>query len=144
MRVAPPETRVTRSAAPLALALASAAGAVALASIASFAAAVPPAPPGFQLGGDAERGRAVYARSCVLCHGKLGDGKGTIHGEGAPATDFTDGERMAKRSDWEVYVAIRDGGAALGLSPRMIAWGKVLTDQQVRDAAAYVRTFARK
>ena len=51
---------------------------------------------------------------------------------------------MAKRSDWEVYVAIRDGGAALGLSPRMIAWGKVLTDREVRDAAAYVRTFARK
>jgi cytochrome c oxidase cbb3-type subunit 3 len=130
---------VTRRSAPnLALALALAAGAAVLAR------AVPPAPPDFRLGGDAERGKAVYARTCALCHGKAGDGKGTVHGEGPPATDFTDGERMAKRSDWEVYLAIRDGGAALGLSPRMIAWGKVLNDQQVRDAAAYVRTLARK
>ena len=128
---------MTRPAAPLALALALAAGA-------AVVSALPPAPAGFRLGGDAARGKAVYDKSCALCHGPAGDGHGKIHGEGAPPTDFTDAAKMVRRSDWEVYVAIRDGGAALGLSPRMIAWGKVLNDQQVRDAAAYVRTLARK
>lgn len=132
---------MTRSAAPFALVLPLAT----LAAVAwAAAAAIPPAPPGFRLGGDAERGRAVYAKSCALCHGKAGDGQGTVQGEGTPPTDFTDAARMAKRSDWEVYLAIRDGGAALGLSPRMIPWRKVLTDQEIRDAAARVRAFARK
>lgn len=113
-------------------------------ALAAFAAraAVPPAPAGFRLGGDVEEGRAVYASTCALCHGFAGDGKGAIR-QDPPATDFTAASAMARRSDWEVYLAIRDGGAALGLSPKMIAWGKVLKDQQVRAAAAYVRTFAR-
>ena len=53
-------------------------------------AAAPPSPEGFQLNGDAERGRAVYAKSCAVCHGAAGDGKSKMAGSLKPRpTDFT-------------------------------------------------------
>jgi len=105
--------------------------------------AAPPAPPDFHLGGDAKRGRGVYARSCASCHGEKGNGRGTLAaGLDPKPTDFTAPGALAKRSDWEVYLSIRDGGQAIGLSPKMLGWGKILSDQEVRDAAAYVRSLA--
>lgn len=51
---------------------------------------------------------------------------------------------LAKRSDWEVYLAVRDGGQAIGLSPKMFGWGKALSDQEIRDMSAFVRSLAPK
>jgi high-affinity iron transporter len=39
---------------------------------------VPPAPEGFQLNGDAGRGKAVFDKSCALCHGPAGKGDGPM------------------------------------------------------------------
>lgn len=102
-------------------------------------------PEGFVLGGDAPRGKAIYGGRCSLCHGATGDGKGRMaQNEGKPPADFTDGALMAKRSDWEIYLAVRDGGPAIGLSPKMFGWSKLLNDQQIRDVAAFVRSLARR
>jgi mono/diheme cytochrome c family protein len=102
------------------------------------------APPGFQLGGDPGNGKAVFARSCAVCHGEAGDGRSKIADSMDPRpTDFTNGGRMAQRSDWEVYVTVRDGGKAAGLSPKMFAWNRLLTDQEIRDVSAYVRSLSR-
>jgi cytochrome c oxidase cbb3-type subunit III len=102
------------------------------------------APPGFQLGGDPGNGKAVFARSCALCHGEAGDGRSKIAGTMSPRpTDFTNGGLMSQRSDWEVYAAVRDGGKAVGLSPKMFAWNRLLTDQEIRDVSAYVRSLSR-
>lgn len=118
-----------------ALALAGAAGLSALAA--------PPEPSGFKLNGDADRGRPVYLKSCATCHGPAGDGRGTLSASlKAKPTDFTAPGALAGRSDWEVYVVTRDGGKALGLSTAMFGWGKLLSDQEIRDAAAYVRSLA--
>jgi cytochrome c oxidase cbb3-type subunit 3 len=105
--------------------------------------AAPAAPPGFRLGGDAKHGRVVYAKSCALCHGEAGNGRGKLAaGLDPKPTDFTAPGAFAKRSDWEIYLAIRDGGQAIGLSPKMLGWGKLLSDQEIRDASAYVRSLA--
>jgi cytochrome c oxidase cbb3-type subunit III len=102
------------------------------------------APPGFQLGGDPGNGKAIYARSCAVCHGPAGDGRSKVADSMSPRpTDFTDGRLMSQRSDWEVYVAVRDGGKAAGLSPKMFAWNRLLTDQEIRDVSAYVRSLSR-
>jgi len=107
-------------------------------------AATPPPPDGFQLNGDAERGRAVYAKSCAVCHGVAGDGKSKMAGSLKPKpTDFTNKVLIDQRSDWELYLAVRDGGPALGLSPAMYAWKGLLPDQGIRDAVAYVRSLGR-
>jgi mono/diheme cytochrome c family protein len=102
-------------------------------------AAPPPEPPGFKLKGDPKRGQPVYAKSCALCHGATGDGHGTLPLKPPPA-DLR--AVTPKRSDWEVYVVIRDGGPALGLSKQMLGWSKLLTDQEIRDTAAFVRSLA--
>ena len=105
----------------------------------SARAAAPPEPPGFKLKGDAQRGKPLYAKSCALCHGATGDGRGTLPIKPPPA-DLR--AVTPKRSDWELYVVIRDGGPVLGLSPRMLGWSKTLSDQEIRDTAAYVRSIA--
>jgi mono/diheme cytochrome c family protein len=112
---------------------------LALGAAVSLAAwAVPPAPAGFELGGDAGRGKAVFERSCALCHGAAGKGDGAMAAGLAPKPqDLTDRAVMAKRSDWEVY------RKALGLSPQMLSYKSLLKDQEIRDAAAYVRRLAR-
>lgn len=101
--------------------------------------APPPEPPGFQLKGDPARGKPLYAKSCALCHGETGDGRGKLPLKPPPA-DLR--AVTGKRSDWELYVVIRDGGPALGLSKQMLGWSKMLSDQEIRDTAAYVRSLA--
>lgn len=120
-----------------ALALAGAAGLSALAA--------PPEPPGFKLNGDVERGRQVFLKRCALCHGAAGDGRGTLAASlEVKPTDFTAKGVLVKRSDWELYVVTRDGGPVLGLSTAMFGWSKLVSDQEIRDAAAFVRSLARE
>ncbi|HEV2845735.1 MAG TPA: cytochrome c, partial [Thermoanaerobaculia bacterium] len=78
-------------------------------------------------------------KSCALCHGATGNGRGTLPLNPPPA-DLR--AVTGKRSDWEIYVVIRDGGPALGLSKQMLGWSKTLSDQEIRDTAAYVRSLA--
>ena len=111
--------------------------------VAACALAASPEPAGFRLDGDPQRGRAVYARTCVLCHGEGGNGRGKLAaGLDPKPKDFTAPGLLAQRSDWELYVVVRDGGQAIGLSSKMAGWSKVLKDQEIRDAAAYVRSLA--
>ena len=112
-----------------------------MAVLALSALAAPPEPSGFRLNGDAQRGRALFLKRCALCHGETGDGHGRLRVEPAPA-DLRAPGVVGKRSDWELYVVIRDGGPALGLSVKMLAWGKVVPDQEIRDMAAFVRSLA--
>src|SRR5579859_3446442 len=66
----------------------------------------------------------TYKIYCARCHGDSG------HGDGADAAtfkthprDFTDCAAMAKISDDTMFKAIKDGGAAVGVSGDMPAWG---------------------
>lgn len=107
--------------------------------------AAPPEPPGFELNGDVERGRQVFLKRCAICHGPTGDGRGTLSASlKVKPRDFTAQGALGRRSDWELYVVTRDGGQVLGLSTAMFGWGKLISDQEVRDAAAYVRSLARE
>jgi len=103
------------------------------------------AEPAFDLGGDAERGAPLFAKRCKLCHGPEGRGDGTMAEKLDPRpADLTDPKVMSRWSDEELYRIVRDGGAAVGLSPRMIGWGKIASDQEIRDMAAFVRTLVRR
>lgn len=99
----------------------------------------------FELKGKASKGAKNYKRLCSACHGKKGNGKGVVAVSLNPRPkDFTDAKRMRKLSDQQIYKAIRDGGQAIGKSPVMVAWKSVLSDQEIRDVAAYVRKFAKR
>ncbi len=103
--------------------------------------AVPPPPEGFSIHGDAEAGRAEFLKKCAVCHGENGDGNGRIRLD-PPARDLRDGERMGRRSDWELYLVIRDGGKVLGLSEKMLPWGNLVSEQELHDLVAFVRSLA--
>jgi len=82
--------------------------------------------------GDPEEGLAVYAATCVVCHGI--EGEGTAQG---PA--LNDPERLAKFDDEWYASTIADGRPAAG----MPTWGTVLSPVQIRDLVALLRAWER-
>ncbi len=102
---------------------------------------IPDEPAGFTIRGDLDAGRSAYLEKCASCHGENGDGNGKIKLK-PPARDLRDRDRMDRRSDWEIFVVIRDGGKKYGMSPQMIPWGSMLSEQELQDLTAFVRSLS--
>jgi mono/diheme cytochrome c family protein len=49
---------------------------------------------------------------------------------------------MKRHSDEYLLTVISRGGAQVGRSPLMPAWGAVLNEQQIKELIAYIRTLA--
>lgn len=103
------------------------------------------AKPTFVLGGSAANGEAVFKTYCSSCHGETGAGDGAAAAAITPKpANFADQKHAATVSDEYIYKMIKDGGAANGKSPFMVAWGPVLSDDgKLRDVAAYVRSLSK-
>ena len=87
------------------------------------------------------RGHIVFQTYCILCHGADGEGDGRaarIHNP-KPA-NLT----LSILTDQQKEIIIREGGASVGRSPIMPAWGEHLTDEQVADVIAYLRKINRR
>jgi mono/diheme cytochrome c family protein len=92
-----------------------------------------------------QKGQALYEYYCAICHGKTGKGDGfNSYNLTKSPRNFTDRARMAALSDSQIEKAILEGGAALGLSRQMQAWGGVLTEKEASDLTAFIRTFAKQ
>lgn len=106
---------------------------------------VPPSPKNFKVKGSFEQGKNIYETTCAICHGKNGSGKGVL-GKALypPPTDFTNKQLMAQKTDWELFLATRDGGEMVGLSPTMAPYKDMLTEQQIKDLVTYIRRFPKK
>jgi mono/diheme cytochrome c family protein len=92
---------------------------------------------------DAARGKPHFETLCISCHGPRGDGDGPAGLALAPRpAHLGDRAFMADKSDDYLFGVIKNGGASVGKSPLMVAWGGTLTDAQIRDVVAYVRTLA--
>lgn len=94
-------------------------------------------------GSDAGRGEANYATYCSPCHGVQGNG----HGPMATLLDpkparHSDNAYMKTLSDDYMFRVIRDGGPAVGRSPMMAPWKGTLSDLQIWDLVAYIRSLA--
>jgi mono/diheme cytochrome c family protein len=83
------------------------------------------------------RGAALYQTYCELCHGTSGkgDGRAATLQRTRPA-DLT----LSARSDEYKIQIITAGGAAVKRSTSMPAWRDSLSQQQIRDVVAYLRT----
>jgi mono/diheme cytochrome c family protein len=49
---------------------------------------------------------------------------------------------MKRHNDEYLLTVISKGGAEVGRSPLMPAWGAVLNEQQIKEVIAYIRTLA--
>lgn len=92
---------------------------------------------------DVEAGRAVYARSCAVCHGDSGRGDGpSAAGFATKPADLTDGRLMNPLPDAFLLNVILHGGSAEGLSPGMPPFRAFLSDDQARQVIVYLRSLA--
>ncbi len=95
--------------------------------------------------GDAKAGKAKYDLFCATCHGATGKGDGVAAAALNPKPrNFQDAASMGKKSDADLSKVIKQGGAAAGLSPIMPPWGSSLSDQEVANVIAYIRSLSKK
>lgn len=83
------------------------------------------------------RGGLVFANYCVTCHGINADGNGRAARLYNPRPANL---RMSDKNDEYFSLIIRKGGGALGRSQFMPTWEAELTEEQVRDLVAYLRS----
>ena len=90
--------------------------------------------------GDAAKGKVSFENTCVACHGPLGKGDGVAAAALDPKPkDLSDAKLLSTQTDDFLYKVISEGGASVGLSPMMAAWGGVLSEQDIWNVVAYIR-----
>lgn len=96
--------------------------------------------------GAPQRGQQLYARYCAVCHGLEGTGTGRnapyLKQLGRAPRDHTDVWYMNRLSDVELYRAISEGKLREGEPPFMPWWGYTLTEQDIWDLVAFIRSLA--
>ncbi len=85
-------------------------------------------------GGDSVSGREIYVNTCIRCHGIDGTGAQSVRLVPAPA-DLSS-PAVQNRLDGTLFKRIHDGkpNTAMG------AWKHALSDEEIWDVLAYVRT----
>lgn len=97
---------------------------------------------------DLEAGKEKYQMFCVTCHGETGkgDGPGAVGLEPSPR-DFSKGEfkfdangngKPGEDADLEMVIA--QGAAAFGGSPLMTPWAGALTEDDIKNVIAVIRS----
>ncbi|MBT4519179.1 MAG: c-type cytochrome [Halieaceae bacterium] len=95
-------------------------------------------------GADPNEGKQWYYVYCITCHGW------TLQGNGPSAVDIdprprilTAGDKyMNKKTNLELFTAIKGGGEAVNLSSSMPAWGNFLLDQDIWNIVAWIRAMS--
>lgn len=133
----PPQPMPAREAARLARYLLKAGGTRRPADRTSLA---DPTHPAWKSPADTTRGARSYARNCAACHGPEGRGDGwNAVSLPVPPAVHADSARMAARPDDTLFDGIWSGAWVLDGSPRMPAFGGMLSAEEVRDLVAYIR-----
>lgn len=85
---------------------------------------------------DVLSGRVIYSTTCIRCHGVDGKGDGQMKFT-PPVADLTSSAVQGKL-DARLFKSVHDGrqNTAMG------AWREALTDDEIWDVLAYVRTLA--
>ncbi len=90
---------------------------------------------------DPEAGGAGYQVYCATCHGPEGDGDGPLAASLDPKpARHSDGTYMNPLTDDYLFKIIKFGGPAVGKSPLMAPMDGTLSDQQIRNVIAFLRS----
>lgn len=111
-----------------------------LALAAGVAEAAQEAPEGIERfeGGDADAGAKLYQRYCRGCHGE--DGRGGAHTFMPHIGTLTKKDYIEFLPDTYLFTVIAEGGVAVGKSSYMPAWGGTLSEDEIKDIIAHIRT----
>ena len=94
--------------------------------------------------GDVAAGNVKYQQLCASCHGATGKGDGPAAKVLNPKPrNHTDAEYMKTISDEYIAKITKLGGVAVGKSPLMPPWGGVLSDADVQNLVAFMRSLAK-
>jgi mono/diheme cytochrome c family protein len=98
-----------------------------------------------QTRGDPRNGRELYMEKCVLCHGSQGEGWDWTRKVARPPVPIPDLAKVSpERSDQFLFDVVRDGGEGVGKTRFMPPFGFQLSDQEVWDLVAYIRSLSGK
>ena len=88
-------------------------------------------------------GKKLYFTYCTGCHGVSGKGDGPA-AKALPVkpADHTDTKKMSQYSDEHLFTVISRGGASVGKSAQMPAWGAVLKEPQIHEIIAHIRSLS--
>ena len=101
------------------------------------------------LAGDAEKAKGLYTTNCASCHGDTGKGDGpvAVAVPPPPPRDFTAGdfkydadEDGTVGTDADLKTVIAKGAGAFGGNMMMAAWAGLLSDEDIDNLVAYIRT----
>ncbi len=85
-----------------------------------------------------EHAKKWWTLDCVMCHGKIGDGKGeTAQEMKLKLVDFTDPATLKDRTDGEIYYIIKNGHS--DMPPE----GQRIKTEEGWDLVNYVRSLAK-
>jgi mono/diheme cytochrome c family protein len=90
---------------------------------------------------DGTRGATLYERHCSACHGREGRGDGWNASRlPVPPAVHADSAAMSARPDDTLFDGIHAGAWVLDGSPRMPAFGDMLSVEDIRALVAHIRT----
>jgi len=87
----------------------------------------------------ADDGTQLWNMNCAACHGMDGKGQTTM-GHMLGIKDLTDSKVQASLTDAEATKDIKEGITVNGQS-KMKAFGDKLSDDQIKDLVAHIRSF---
>ena len=94
--------------------------------------------PAYAVAGDAGKGKRIYRENCKQCHGPSGKGEGYTKFN-PPPSDLTS-QKVRETVDAGLIKTIHDGRA----NTAMGTWRLALSDEEIEDVVAYIRTLGRK
>ena len=91
----------------------------------------------FAISGDPSKGKALYETQCLFCHGAQGHGDGAMGKSLVPPP--ADLAKTKVKSDNELLKIIQNGR----LATAMPGFKAQLSEQDIQDLVAYIKTFGR-
>ena len=93
-------------------------------------------PPMLEAAGDPAKGKALYEKHCVACHGPQGKGDGPAGKMlKPPAADFTSAESK-KKSEADFRQVVEKGKPGTAMGP----WKPQLSDADINEVLVYLST----
>lgn len=88
--------------------------------------------------GDPAQGEKLYKRYCSGCHGK--EGRGGAHTFMPHVDTLTKKDYIELVPNDYLFLVISEGGRAVGKSAYMPAWESELSDEDIIDIIAHIRS----